>query len=192
MADMKNTEAVGKIVEILSPFESVDRLRVIQASLMLLGEAAPNMSRLGPGTQDRHDGDGDSSLAGLSPRVQSWLRQSGISEEDLQQAFHFEAGVAEFIAGGMIPGANNKEKTINAFVLAGLAKFLSTGNSAFDDKAARALCEASGCYDSSNHSYYIRSKGNDFAGSKERGWTLTAPGLKRGADLVKMIAGRQG
>jgi hypothetical protein len=34
----------------------------------------------------------------------------------------------------------------------------------------------------------MSAKGNLFTGSKDKGWKLTAPGLKRGAELVKVIA----
>jgi hypothetical protein len=32
---------------------------------------------------------------------------------------------------------------------------------------------------------HIKERGNEFTGTKEKGWSLTAPGLKRGAALVK-------
>ena len=66
---------------------------------------------------------------------------------------------------------------------------VATGDSAFDDKSARALCKGSGCYSDANHSVYIKAKGNKLTGSKDSGWKLTAPGLKFGAELVKQIIG---
>jgi hypothetical protein len=82
-------------------------------------------------------------------------------------------------------GRNKKEQTYNAYVLVGIGQLLLTGDASFDDRAARSLCEKFGCYNSANHSTHLREKGNEFTGTKERGWTLTAPGLKRGADLIK-------
>jgi hypothetical protein len=72
--------------------------------------------------------------------------------------------------------------------MAGIAKLLEAGDSSFDDKAARELCKSAGCFDNTNHSKYLGDKGNEFAGSKDKGWVLTAPGLKRGAALVKKIS----
>jgi hypothetical protein len=31
----------------------------------------------------------------------------------------------------------------------------------------------------------MRAIGNNLAGSKDKGWKLTAPGMKKGADLIK-------
>lgn len=64
--------------------------------------------------------------------------------------------------------------------------------SSFDDKSARAQCQSSGCYDHTNHATYMKDKGNDLAGSKDKGWSLTNPGLKAGAMLVKQIAQASG
>lgn len=72
-------------------------------------------------------------------------------------------------------------------MLVGIAKLLSSGDPSFDDKSARALCETSGCYDSANHAASLRDKGNEFTGTKDKGWTLTTPGLKRGAILIKEL-----
>jgi len=187
MADKKATEIVAEIVDLLTPLESTERLRVIQASLMLLGETlATSPQRVGSDGGDRAD-EGDSETSGLPARARTWKKQHGVSSEELQQVFHLEGESADVIAGE-IPGKNKKEKTLNAYILTGLAKLLSTGSAAFDDKSARALCVSSGCYDDSNHSSTIRDKGNEFAGTKDTGWTLTAPGLKRAAALVKEIA----
>jgi hypothetical protein len=184
MADKKTTEIVAEIVDLLTPVDSVERLRIIKASLTLLGETNPTDAR--PGS-DGAGSEVDGEASGMQARARAWMKQPLITIEELQQVFHFENGTAEIIAGD-IPGKNKKEKTLNAYVLTGLGKFLSTGASAFDDKSARALCVASGCYDDSNHSSIIKEKGNEFAGTKDSGWTLTAPGLKRAAALVKDIA----
>ena len=180
----KTTEIVSEIVELLLPIDPAERVRVIQASLTLLGDALPlSQSRATTNASNSAEDDvGRTST--LPPRARSWMTQNGLSVDDLQQVFHLENGRAEVIAGD-IPGKNKKEKTYNAYILTGLSKLLSTGSPSFDDKAARALCESSGCYDQANHSVHIKERGNEFTGTKEKGWSLTAPGLKRGAALVK-------
>lgn len=122
-------------------------------------------------------------LGNLPPRTQAWMKQNSISSDQLLQVFHLSEGVADVIAS--MPGRNKKEQTYSAYIMTGIGQLLATGNASFDDKMARSLCEKSGCYDSANHSAHLRDRGNEFAGSKEKGWTLTAPGLKRGADLIK-------
>jgi len=183
MANKKTTEIVSEIVELLTPIDSAERGRVIQASLMLLGEAVP----VGP-SRARADGEsiaGDEGETSTLPvRARTWMKQNGVSLDELQQVFHLQNGSAEVIAGE-IPGKNKKEKTYNAYILTGLSKLLSSGSPTFDDKTARGLCESSGCYDQANHSVHIKERGNEFTGTKEKGWSLTAPGLKRAAVLLK-------
>lgn len=184
MADKKTTEIVAEIVELLTPIDSAERTRVIQASMTLLGETfSMGPSRAGiDGTGAGEVDEGGPSA--LPARARTWMKQNSVSLEELQQLFHLEDGSADVIAGDL-PGKNKKEKTYTAYILIGLSKLLSTGAPAFDDKTARALCESSGCYDPANHAFNIRDRGNEFTGTKEKGWMLTAPGLKRAAALVK-------
>jgi hypothetical protein len=183
MTNKKTTEIVSEVVELLTPVESTERLRIIQASLTLLGETLPTGSVRSVDSGQAATEDDGAEISTLPVRARTWMRQYGVSLEEIQQIFHLESGNAEVIAGE-IPGKNKKEKTYSAYVLTGLAKLLSTGVPTFDDKSARALCVSSGCYDLSNHSVTIKDRGNEFTGTKDA-WSLTAPGLKRAATLVK-------
>jgi formylmethanofuran dehydrogenase subunit E-like metal-binding protein len=174
-------DAMTKVVEVLSPLSPEERARVIGAALALLGDTQSTIAAPTPGGPKVEDVE----LGALPSRAKSWMSLHAISAVELQQIFHIEAGAADFIAA--VPGRNKKEQTYNAYVLTGLGQLLSTGAPAFTDKAARALCELSGCYDSANHSAHMKDKGNEFTGSKEKGWTLTAPGLKRAAELIKEL-----
>lgn len=185
MTTKKSTEIVSEIVELLTPIDSAERIRVVQASLTLLGETFSSGSRHVDGGADIL-GEGDGELSTLPVRARTWMKQNSITGDELQEVFHLADGNADVIAGE-VPGKNKKEKTLNAYVIAGLARLLSTGDGAFDDKSARSLCEKFGCYDQANHSSIIKDKGNEFNGNKDKGWTLTAPGLKRAAALVKEI-----
>jgi len=120
-----------------------------------------------------------------------WMKQNGITAEQLQHVFHFSGAGVEIIAPDF-PGKNKKQKTYNAYVVEGIAQLLATGEPHFTDKVARALCERAGCFDSANHATHMNNKGNEFAGSKDKGWTLTAPGLKKGAALVKELSQQNG
>lgn len=184
MTAKKNTEILSEIVELLTPLESAERMRVIQASLTLLGESFQGNSRSTEKGLDTPQNDGDS--PSFQPRTVTWMNQNGISVQQLEQVFHIENGTAEVILAE-IPGKSDREKVLNAYVLTGLANFISNGGSGFEDKSARAVCKASGCYDENNHASYIREKGSEFTGSKEKGWILTSPGLKKGAQIVKEV-----
>jgi hypothetical protein len=155
--------------------------------MVLLGEVAPAALRKAPPDNDGGFGAEADGQSSFSPRARTWMRQNAVTAQELEQIFHGEGNAAEFIAGD-IPGSSNKIKTINAYVLSGLSNFLPSGNAIFDDKAARSLCKVLGCYDEGNHASTIKDKGNLFTGGKDEGWTLTAPGLKHAANLVKQMA----
>ena len=182
MTEVKITDVVTEIVDILTPLQSEDRRRVIAASLTLLGEEAS----IAKNTNANEDGDDSEALAKLPPRARVWMKQNNVSAEELEEVFHISEDGVEVIAAE-IPGKSDKEKTYSAYILMGTARLLATGTPAFEDKAARALCQSSGCYNSVNHSTYLKDRGNEFTGSKETGWTLTGPGLKRGSALVKEL-----
>ena len=183
MTKFKNkiTEIVGEIVDMLNPLSSEERQRVISASLVLLGET---MVKDINGDKDKDNSSEDSD--GLPDRARTWIKQNNLSFDNIQQSFYVTKEQVDVIVADM-PGKNKKEKTINAYVLSGIAKLLLSGDTNFNDKSARALCESSGCYDSANHAVYLKGKGNEFTGTKAKGWTLTAPGLKRGAMLIKEL-----
>lgn len=118
--------------------------------------------------------------------AQRWAQQNGVAQDELDQVFHIEGEEAEVIAA-TVPGSTKTKKTLNVYVLVGLAKLLSTGSSNFDDETARKACDTLGCYDAANHSNTLKNKSNTFSGSKDKGWKLTAPGLAHGAALIKEI-----
>ena len=176
------TEIVGIIVEELTPLTSEERKRVVRASLALLGEETIKESKYATGAEPDVGEEGGS----LPTRARVWMQQSDLSWDQVQQAFHVDGQTVEVIASE-IPGKTNREKVRKAYVLAGIAQLLSIGEPKFTDKAARDLCETSGFYDSTNHAKYMKG-GNEFTGSRERGWTLTSPGLKAGAGVIREIA----
>lgn len=189
MTKNNSLEAMTKIVEVLTPLASEERTRVVKAAMVMLGEEVPKESKQGGGTGDAGDDTDAGTLTSLSPRARVWMKQNSLGEAELQQVFHIADDGVEVIAA-QIPGKGKKEQTYNAYVLTGIGQLLSTGNPLFQDKQARSLCERSGCYDTNNHSYTIKNRGNEFTGTKEKGWTLTAPGLKRGANLIKELNGQ--
>jgi hypothetical protein len=174
-----------KVVEILRPLSSEDRNRVIRAAMVLLGDTGS----IGSETSEADDSEAaDASTLGALPlRARAWMKQNGVSAAELQQVFHITDGAVEVIASHM-PGKNKKEQTYSAYILTGLGQLLLTGNPSFQDKPARGLCETSGCYDSANHSTHLNNRGNEFTGTKDKGWVLTAPGLKRAAAIIKELA----
>ncbi|MGC4100785.1 hypothetical protein [Ferruginibacter sp.] len=181
MEKPKITEITAQLVDLLEPFDSTERQRIVQASMLLLGE-----STIYSKPDKKIDEEIDVVENNFSSHAKIWMKQNHISVEDLQQIFHVADGNAEVITSEM-PGKDQKAKTINAYILQGLANLLVSNESKFDDKSARSLCVKSGCYSAANHAVYIKAVGNKLAGSKDVGWTLTSPGLKYGADLIKTL-----
>lgn len=175
----KLTKVTEDLVELLTPLASEDRRRVVQAAFVLLGEAAPPLepSNLGSGDSEHH---GDSTLPA---KALSWIKQNGLSREGLEDIFHFGEGTVEYIRSEL-PGKSDREKAVNAYLLTGLTSLLTTGEPKFSDQAARAMCTTFGCYDATNHNKAMKATGSSLAGTKEKGWTLTAPGLKAAAKIV--------
>jgi hypothetical protein len=174
----KITETATKIVDLLEPFDSQERLRIVHGALTLLGDVfvAPN--------QENHPAGEGVEATIVSNQARIWMKQNQVSDQELQLIFHIADGKVEIVAAE-IPGKDGKAKSINAYILQGLASFLNSGVAKFDDKSARALCVKYGCYSAANHAVYMKAIGNKAAGSKETGWTLTSPGLKVAAELVK-------
>ncbi len=182
MSKINVAEIVGKLIEILTPLESEERLRVVQATMTLLGE-----TKITPPVDDIDGGLDNNEVKNLTVRTQTWMKQNKISFEELQQVFHFDDGEVAIIASE-IPGKDKKAKTYSAYILTGIAQLLLNGEAKFTDESARKLCQTSGVYDSKNHAKHLRNKKNEFTGTKDRGWTLTSPGLKRGGQLVKELS----
>lgn len=182
MSKAKVVEITGKLVELLSEIESEDRLRSVQAAFTLLGETPfAGMKTVPENKQNYRVSSGD-----FLPRVNIWMEQNEISADQLSQVFHLSGDQIEIIA--TVPGRTKNDQSLNAYILQGLANFVSSGNPKFEDKAARAVCEKGGFFNSRHHSEALAAKGNKLVGSKLQGWTLTDPGLQFAGKLVKQIA----
>lgn len=187
---MTGTESLsvvaGKIVAILEPLSQEERSKVLKGALALLGEPLPPAfpQPLAPqGSPEEFIFNGRK----LGPAAARFVKQFGLSREALEQSFHFGEGGVEIIAH-VIPGSTKKEQTVNAYVLVGIKALLATDLPSFSDKEGIAFCKYVGCYDKNNHTTNRNSAGNRIAGARETGFTLPAPGLRAGAEIVKQIA----
>lgn len=174
MTQKTPAQAVTNIVQELKDFSSEDRLRIVQASMTLLGETLTHRVTLSEDAKPDQEG------GHFPAKARSWMKQFGLSAEQVNEVFHIgEEGVDIIVS---IPGKTKKEQVRNAYVLLGISRLLKSGETKFEDKAARELCEQGGFFDQTNHMKYM--KGSEFTGSRDKGWVLTAPGLKLGASLV--------
>ena len=117
-------------------------------------------------------------------KARSWLQLHGLTVDQIEQVIHLGDEGPQIIA--QIPGATRKEQVRNAYVLCGVGRLLANGDTRFDDKVARAVCELGGFFDRTNHTKYMKC--SEFTGSREKGWVLTAPGMSLGASLVTQLS----
>ena len=169
------------LYKLLEPHEPEVRQRAIKAAMVMLGGDVQAGS---PQSEEPAEDEGGPVF---TAKVKSWMKTHSISRDQLGHVFHLDGGACEVLPTEA-PGNNGKEKTINAYVLTGISAFLQTGEAKFEDKAGRDACRAMGCFNEGNHAYYLKGRGNVIGGTKDSGWTLTGPGLKLGADLVKKLA----
>jgi hypothetical protein len=185
-------EAMGQVLAALQPLDPHAQTRVIRwvAEKLQLGasfEAAVAQQISGTFLEKSKPPQFEPGAHQLSSAASTWIQQNGVTFPALESVFHLE-GTEVTVIAAHIPGNSNREKVLNCYILAGVGEFLRTGNPVFTDKYARSLCHGFGCLDTTNHTKFLSEKGNEFTGSKDQGWTLTAPGKKRGAVLIKEIA----
>lgn len=188
MSHEPELEAMSKVLAALQSLDEAAQLRVIRWAIEKLSLPVPQVA--GPqaaGFEQFSPGAVAVGGAAISSSAALWAKQNGITAEEIESVFHIDGGNVDLIAA-QVPGKSNRERVLSCYLISGALEILRTGDASFSDRSARALCETFGCFDTTNHSKYLNDRGNEFTGSKEKGWTLTAPGKKRAAVLVKEIA----
>ncbi len=122
----------------------------------------------------------------FNAKTRSWMKRNKLSTGQLGHVFHIDGEAVDIIAD-KVPGAKQRDKVINTYVLVGVRELIRTGEARFDDEAARDACERLSTHGKTNHATFLKTPGNVLAGSAKTGWTLTAPGMTAGAELVKQL-----
>lgn len=187
-------EAVARLVQLLTPLSPEERERALSAAFILMGQPLGQQARgastsaqvpvlpAAPSAPPPH-----SATPGLSPKAETWLTKNQLTIEQLEHVFSIDASGIEVIAAHL-PGKSKRQQTYQSYLLCGLKSFLLTGEMGFVDKDAREICGKVGCYDSPNHSNYMKAFGNAISGSKDVGWRITNPGLVEAAKVVKSLS----
>jgi hypothetical protein len=174
------TEAVPLLVDLLAGLSPDEQKRAISATMILLGSAP--LAEAAPAQFPPQD----APIDGISAKAAAWMKKYNISTDQMGQVFAISPEEVDVIAAGM-PGDSKRQQTLEAYVICGLRSFTREGEGRFDDRDARTLCQKLGCYDSPNHSNYMKAFGNLLVGSKDSGWKLTNPGFERAAQIVKHL-----
>ncbi|HEY1934904.1 MAG TPA: hypothetical protein VGG99_23105 [Acetobacteraceae bacterium] len=88
MASPDNMDALTTVIKALKPLSSEDRRRMVDAAMVFLGEAAE-----GKPAVHKRDTDGPNEEAGdegYSAPIGKWMRQYGISPNEMDHVFHFK------------------------------------------------------------------------------------------------------
>lgn len=178
----KITDTTGQVFDLLEPFDSAERHKIVQAALTLLGESPIIQSKMANTAASETE---TNETSGISKQALVWMKANNLTSSDLSEVFHINDGKVDVIAE--IPGSSASIRSVNSYILQGLSSLISSGDPKFTDESARELCVKAGCFTYKNHSSYIKGLGNQATGNKDIGWTLTNPGLKAGALLIKEI-----
>ena len=177
-------EILVKMINILKPLSSGARRRVVDAAMVFLGDGVKPAAAT-PRKQEPTGTPADESE--YTEAARRWMRQQNVSTEAMERVFHFTG--TEF-AIHEVPGKSKREQAIHAYILTGLGLYLmNNGHREFPDGMARGFCETLGILDPPNHAKYLKDKHPEFTGDKNKGYVLSNPGLKRGAELIKEVAG---
>jgi hypothetical protein len=180
-------DAVGRIFVVLEALSAEERRRALQAVLTMLGEgiAAPRTGLTAPsGLASASSPVAEETNLNLGPKASSWVSRYQLTAAELGTVFHIMNGQAEVIASGA-PGTTKKERTVNCYLLAGIAALLTRDAADFTERDAIALCRHLSAYDRNNHPTNRHAVGSRMTGSREAGFSLTASGLSAAADVVR-------
>ena len=185
MTDLKTL--VSGLYDLLEPADPVDRKKAIKAAMTMLGDdasVADQRSGKGGGAATADDGDNGDDNSEFNAKARTWMTRNKVTADEIAHVFHVDGDTVDVIVD-TVPGKNQKEQAINAYMLTGIAEFLKSGDSKFTDKTARATCKKLGCYAETNHATHMKKPGNVLSGNKDTGWTVTGPGMKAAAELIK-------
>ena len=183
LSDVNIPKTAAAVFDLLDPLESDDRQKVIRGALAMLGDPVSG----GASTAGVYTEDDSVDINGLGPRARKWLQKYSISSEQLEHVFHFDGGNVELL-DIEVPGNSKRQQTVNSYLLVGAKQFIATDEPKFDDKSAMEYCKRNGCHDSANHATNRNAIGNRVSGSKNTGYSLSVPGLKEAADVIKQAA----
>lgn len=183
MSDYSIPEIAGKIFELLEPLDSDDRKRVVSGCMAMLGEdsIASNSRQVNIDTAEKEDPQ-------FGRKAARWMKQNQLNLDHLEEVFHFHGDGTVEVLEIDVPGSNKRQKTLNAYLLVGAAALLANDTPTMSENEVVDFCKRVGCHDSSNHAGTRDMLGNRTTGSKQSGFTLTVPGQKEAADVIKSVS----
>ena len=189
---MSITEIAGKMYELLEPLSSEDRHKCIKATMVFLGEEIVGSAK--PSTHESSSAENNQPNGKHRPAIEiandfgeklkRWMVKHQVDRGALDNLFHIEQEVVELIADS-VPGRSKKDKTINCYLLVGIKNLIQNDEARFADKEAMEFCQRTLSYDKNNHTAHRQALSSRASGDRSSGFSLTVPGLRDAAKLVK-------
>lgn len=189
---MSITKIAGQMYELLEPLSSEDRQKCIKATLVFLGEEIAAGSKQAPVQKAESTVNGSHRQVvdvrrDLGEKLRRWMVKHQIEQSFLDNLFHIEDEVVELIADS-VPGRSKKDKTINCYLLVGIKNLIQNDEAKFQDKEALEFCQRTLSYDKNNHTTHRQALSSRASGDRSSGFSLTVPGLRDAAKLVKEMS----
>ncbi len=115
MEQMQNVDPLAAVVTALKPLDSAERRRTVEAALHYFGDLP--LAAVGGPTPGGPSNCADDA-SGYPEPIAPWLKQHGVTTDELDQVFHFRTDGTFDIHD--VPGKTKKEKSLNTYVLTGL------------------------------------------------------------------------
>ena len=118
------------------------------------------------------------------PEADAFLATHGITPGMLAKVLHRSGASYKIInIGGP---AKKAAKTLNVYLLSGVAALLETGKATFSDTEARAQCARFACYNQPNHATILKRYSVNLVKEGDN-YSLTSPGETAAAELIKSL-----
>ena len=116
----------------------------------------------------------------------AFFARQNITEEEWQKVFHFDGTTYSIIVDDLKETTKSK-KQVNLALLEGIKELLTGGVATIVKDDLIELCKKYDAYDSSNFASHMKKQKSLFLARGDN-WSLTKPGEKRAAEVVKDLS----
>ena len=116
----------------------------------------------------------------------AFFARQNITEEEWQKVFHFDGTTYSIIVDDLKETTKSK-KQVNLALLEGIKELLTGGVATIVRDDLIELCKKYYAYDSSNFAAHMKKQKSLFLARGDN-WSLTKPGEKRAAEVVKDLS----
>lgn len=116
----------------------------------------------------------------------AFFARQNITEEEWQKVFHIEGNQCSIIVDELKERTRSR-KQVKLALLEGVKELLESGEATITKENLVELCKKYDAYDSPNFATHMKKQRSLFL-AKGDNWSLTKPGEKRAAEVVKELS----